>query len=503
MFDDSQAYRAVLSRDSRFDGVFFTAVATTRIYCRPSCPARTPAQRNVQFFSTSAAAQHAGYRACKRCRPDETPGSPQWNVRADVAARAVVMIRDGVVDREGVTGLARRLGYSERHLRRLLLVELGVGPITLAQSQRATTARTLLENTNLSISVLAFASGFSSIRQCNAVIKSTFANTPSELRDHSRSTRSADASGELSLQLPVRTPYALREILRFLGTRAVPGCEEYMDGIYRRVLRLPHGFGVISIDAEQPHVARHVRLQLQLDDLRDVGPAVARTTRLLDLDADPDGINAILGSDPLLASSVMTAPGTRVPGHPDPSELAIRAVLGQQISVVAARRLAGHLVERFGAPIPRPSGTLTKAFPTPASLAAAEREDLPMPGARQRALIGLATALAEESIDLSPGADREEAERRLLALPGIGPWTASYIQMRALGDPDAFLPSDLGVRRAFEANGLTGTPPFSTARAESWRPWRAYAVMHLWQTLGHTAAATSGNIPPPSTRRDS
>lgn len=500
MFDDTQAYRAVQSKDSRFDGVFFTAVATTRIYCRPSCPARTPAQRNVQFFSTSAAAQHAGYRACKRCRPDESPGSPQWNIRADVAARAVVMIRDGVVDREGVAGLARRLGYSERHLRRLLLVELGVGPLTLAQSQRATTARTLLENTDLSISALAFAAGFNSIRQCNAVIKSTFASTPSALRDRSRTSRSPDASGELSLQLPVRPPHSLRGILDFLGHRAVPGCEEYENGWYRRVLRLPHGFGIVAVDGGQPDDSRHVRVSLQLDDLRDVGPAVARTTRLLDLDADPDGINAILGSDPLLADSVATAPGIRVPGHPDPAELAIRAVLGQQVSVLAARRLAGQLVERFGTPLERPPGTLTHSFPAPGDLAKAAPEDLPMPHSRQRALIGLATALGADLIDLSPGADREVANAELLALPGIGPWTASYIQMRAMGDPDAFLPSDLGVRRAFEAQGLIGTPALVEARSTAWRPWRAYAVMHLWHGLAIKNAANSHDLESPTTR---
>ena len=398
------------------------------------------------------------------------------------------MIRDGVIDREGVTGLAQRLGYSERHLRRLLLVELGVGPVALAQSQRARTAQTLLEQTDLSVGALAFAAGFSSLRQCNTVVKATFASTPSELRNRARTRRSVARSGELSLQLPVRTPYALEEILEFLGTRAVPGCEDYDGHLYRRVLRLPNGFGVIAVDARQSVDAGRVRFHLELDDLRDLGPAVARTTRLLDLDADPCGINEILGADPILAASVLTSPGTRVPGHPDPTELAVRAVLGQQISVVAARRLAGHLVERFGTPIPHPSGTLTRAFPTPEALCCALPEDLPMPKARQSALIGLARALADASIDLSAGTDREEAFRRLLALPGIGPWTASYIRMRALGDPDAFLPSDLGVRKAFEAQGLTGTPPAVELRAEAWRPWRAYALMHLWRSLAHVSS---------------
>ena len=485
MFDDSQAYRAVQSRDSRFDGVFFTAVATTRIYCRPSCPARTPAQRNVQFFTTSAAAQHAGYRACKRCRPDESPGSPQWNLRADVAARAVLMIRDGVVDREGVRGLAHRLGYSERHLRRLLLVELGVGPLTLAQSQRATTARALLENTDLSISALAFAAGFSSIRQCNEVIKSTFAATPSELRRRSSATSSAASTGELTLQLPVRTPFSLKAIIDFLGMRAVPGCEEYEGGIYRRVLRLPCGFGIVAIDANQPEDARHVVVQLQLDDVRDVGPAVARTTRLLDLDADPDGIRAVLETDPLLRASVTASPGTRVPGHPDPVELAIRGVIGQQISVLGARRLTGRLVSRFGTPLSHPSGSLTSAFPSPDALSNADPTDLPMPKSRQRALIALSRALADSSIDLSPGADRDVATSRLLDLPGIGPWTASYIRMRALGDPDAFLPTDLGVRRAFEVQGRGTSPRLIDHYADAWRPWRAYAVIHLWRSLSH------------------
>jgi AraC family transcriptional regulator of adaptative response / DNA-3-methyladenine glycosylase II len=261
----------------------------------------------------------------------------------------------------------------------------------------------------------------------------------------------------------------------------VRGCEEYIAGVYRRVLRLPHGFAIVSIDAKQPLLRKRVALRLQLDDLRDVGPAVARITRMLDLDADPDAIYETLVADPLLRAAITAAPGTRVPGHPDPAELAIRAVLGQQISVSAARRLAGVLVERFGEALPHPSGSLIRAFPTSEALSAASGEDLPMPRSRQRALLGLSKALSEGTVDLSPGADRDVASSSLMSLPGVGPWTTSYITMRALGDPDAFLVSDLGVRRAFEAFGLPADLASIGERAESWRPWRAYALMHLWK----------------------
>jgi AraC family transcriptional regulator, regulatory protein of adaptative response / DNA-3-methyladenine glycosylase II len=481
MVDDELAYRAVQSRDTRFDGQFFTGVATTRIYCRPSCPARTPRRQNVHFFSTAAAAQSAGYRACKRCRPDESPGSPQWNLRADTAARAVVMVSDGVVDREGVTGLARRLGYSERQLRQHLKEELGVAPLELARARRSAAALALLENTAMSVTEIAFASGFSSVRQFNEALRDAFDESPTSLRRHRQSNPTQTPSGTIDLSLPVRQPYCLSEILQFLRVRAVAGVEEFADGWYRRVLRLPRSVAIVSIDAAQD--GARVQVRLELDDVRDLSAAVNRVSQLLDLHADPGAISAVLERDPLLALHVAANPGRRVPGHPDSEELAIRAVLGQQISVAAARNLASRLVEAYGEPLARPSGTLCRSFPTSASLSALDTGDLPMPKARQQAVIGLARALAEGSIDLSPGADRHAAQRGLLTVPGIGGWTAAYVRMRGLGDPDAFLATDLGVRRAFEARALSGDPRSVTSRAEGWRPWRAYALMHLWASL--------------------
>jgi AraC family transcriptional regulator of adaptative response / DNA-3-methyladenine glycosylase II len=490
MVDDELAYRAVQSRDTRFDGQFFTGVATTHIYCRPSCPARTPRRQNVHFFSTAAAAQSAGYRACKRCRPDESPGSPQWNLRADTAARAVVMVSDGVVDREGVTGLARRLGYSERQLRRHLKEELGVAPLELARARRSAAAVALLENTAMPVTEIAFASGYASVRQFNEALRDTFGESPTSLRRQREANPARTPSGTIELSLPVRQPYCLSEILQFLGLRAVAGVEEYADGWYRRVLRLPRSVAIVSIDATQD--GERVQVCLELDDVRDLSAAVNRVSRLLDLHADPGAISSVLAPDPLLSEQVAANPGRRVPGHPDAEELAIRAVLGQQISVVAARRLASKLVESYGEPLARPSGTLRSSFPTSEALAELDTSDLPMPKARQRAVVGLARALTEGSIDLSPGADRDAAERGLLALAGIGGWTAAYVRMRGLGDPDALPAADLGVRRAFEAHALPGDPRSVTSRAEGWRPWRAYALMHLWASL---ASPTTSSPP--------
>lgn len=481
VIDDGAAYRAVKGRDRRFDGVFFTGVLTTGIYCRPSCPARTPRKENVRFFPSAAAAQEHGLRACKRCRPDDAPLSSEWKLRGDIASRAVRMIRDGVVDREGVPELARRLDYSDRQLRRVLQEELGAGPLALARASRASTARILLETTPLPVSAIAFAAGFSSIRQFNNVMRATYAHAPSELRaEQGVMPRTLDG-GAIELRLPVRLPYDLSGLIAFIGERAVPGCEDYQDGIFRRVLRLPHSLAVLSVDGAQDVSKGRVAVHLAIDDLRDLTPAVARSSQLLDLEADPSAINDVLFEDPILHPIVHASPGRRVPGHPDPHELAIRAVLGQQISVAGARKLAGHLVERFGTPLRRPSGSLTTAFPSAGALARATPADLPMPGARQRALVGLAAALHEGRIDLDPGADRDRATQTMLTLPGIGPWTAAYVRLRALGDPDAFLASDLGVRHAFARNGLASSPREVEAYAQRWRPWRAYALMHLWQ----------------------
>lgn len=500
MLNDESCYDAVRARDARFDGTFYTAVSSTGIYCRPSCPSVTPRRDHVRFYATAAAAQQAGFRACKRCRPDVTPGSPEWNVRADVVGRAMRLVADGVVDRLGVGGLATMLGYSVRQLERLLLAEVGAPPLALARAQRTQVARTLLETTGLPITDVAFAAGFSSVRQFNATIRSVFALAPTDMRRRARRPGRAEPSGNtgtIRLRLPYRPPLDLEGLIGFLAARAIPGVEQATKHTYRRVLSLPHGQGVVSLAVpEAPGSGRasdhgaYVVCELDLDDLRDLGAAVARSRRLLDLDADPAAIGHVLGRDAMLGPLVALAPGRRVPGHVDPSELSVRAVLGQQVSVAAARALAGRLAARYGRPLARPVHGLTHAFPTPQALTTVDPGDLPMPAARQRALVALAGALATGAIRLDGGVDRDETAARLLALPGIGPWTVAYVRMRALGDPDAFLPSDLGVRRALESLGEAADPASAAALSERWRPWRAYAVQHLWAHLPPSPSAT-------------
>ena len=475
--------RAAEARDSRFDGWFFTAVKTTGIYCRPSCPARTPKRENVVFYPSAAAAQAAGFRACMRCRPDAVPGSPEWDLRADLVGRAMRLIADGVVDREGVSGLARRLGYSERHLHRRLVDRLGAGPLQLARARRAQTARVLLETTDLPITDVAFAAGFSSVRQFGDTIREVFALAPRELRRRRPrapgAPRAARTGATLSLRLPYRAPLDAAGLMAFLGARAVPGVEERLNGSYRRSLRLPHGAGTVELSP----AGGHVQAALRLDDLRDLAAAVERCRRLLDLDSDPQAVVDALGGDALLGGLVREAPGRRVPGHVDGAELGLRAVLGQQVSVAGAATVAGRLAAELGEPLEAPLGGVARLFPSTAAIASADPEALPMPRSRARALAGLAAVIEAGELELDPGADRADTERRLLALPGIGPWTAAYVAMRALRDPDAFLPTDLGVRHALERLGRDGSPRAASAAAEAWRPYRAYATQHLWAQL--------------------
>jgi len=493
--DDERCYQAAVSKDARFDGVFFTAVTSTGIYCRPSCPAITPKRANMRFYRSAAAAQEAGFRACKRCRPDASPGSPEWNIRADVVGRAMRLIADGVVDRDGVEGLARRLGYEQRQVRRLVTAELGAGPLAIARAQRAQTARILVETTALSLSEIAFAAGFASIRQFNATIREVFAVTPTQLREargRVQKTRrllppsGASAPGLIRIRLAYRAPIDGDRMLGFLAARAISGVEEVRDGWYRRTIMLPNGPGILSLAP----AAGYVDCELQLEDLRDLTAAVQRCRRLLDLDADPEAVTAFLSADPVLGPLALASPGRRSPGHVDGSELALRAVLGQQVSVAAARRLGARLAAAYGKPLSRPEGPLTHCFPEAETLAAADPAALPMPRSRALALTGLASALASGELVLDPGAERDRAEAVLLALPGIGPWTASYIRMRALSDPDAFLPTDVGVLDALNRLGAIpdGTPRTRAARAaaalaENWRPWRSVAVHHLWAYL--------------------
>jgi AraC family transcriptional regulator of adaptative response / DNA-3-methyladenine glycosylase II len=493
--DFDRCYQAAQSRDPRFDGWFFTAVTSTGIYCRPSCPAMTPKRENVRFYPSAAAAQQAGFRACKRCRPDAAPGSPEWDGRADVVARAMRMIGDGVVDREGVPGLATRLGYSVRQLQRMLLAELGAGPIAIARAQRAQTARVLIETTTLAMVEIAFAAGFSSVRQFNDTIRIVFATSPTELRRRASKRRDASeardgrrakevslsgagAPGAILLRLPFRKPLCPDNLFGHLAATAIPGVEEVRAGAYRRTLRLPHGPGIVEL-APTPE---HVVCRATLTDLRDLTTAIARCRWLLDLDADPVAIDELLRADPELGTVVASAPGRRVPRCVEGEELAVRAVLGQQVSTAAARTHAARIVTRHGEPVSDPRGGLTHLFPTAEALAEVQ---LAMPASRQRTLAALVQALRSKRLSLDPGCDREEAISQLSNLPGFGPWTTQVIAMRALGDPDAFPVADLGVRRAAEALGLPAAPAALTARAERWRPWRAYAVQYLWSATPH------------------
>ena len=480
--DPDTCYQAMQSRDARFDGWFYVAVSSTGIYCRPSCPAVTPKRRNVAFYPTAAAAQAAGYRACLRCRPDASPGSPEWNLRADVAGRAMRLIADGVVDREGVDGLARRLAYSPRQLRRLLHAELGAGPLDLARAQRAHAARLLIETTDLPFVEVAFAAGFASLRQFNDTVRAVFALTPREMRRRARPAGRAEVAPSIPglttvvLRLPFRSPLDLPGLLAFVAARAVPGLEEVDDGTFRRTMTLAHGQAVIELTPKDEYVAA----RLHVADLRDLAVAVSRCRALLDLDADPQAIAALLGADPLLAPLVSRAPGKGVPGAAEGAEIAVRAILGQQVSVASARGAAARIVERLGEPLAQPLGSLTHTFPSVDALAGAGPAVLPVPGARAATIRALAGEIAAGRVALDAGPDRDETRHLLLEIPGIGPWTVEYIAMRALADTDAFPATDLGVLRGLAALGAPADAKAARALSERWRPWRAYAVMHLW-----------------------
>ncbi|MGW6209216.1 DNA-3-methyladenine glycosylase 2 family protein [Streptomyces sp. NPDC055089] len=443
--DEETRYEAVSSRDARFDGEFFFAVETTGIYCRPSCPAVTPKRKNVRFYPTAAAAQGNGFRACRRCRPDAVPGSADWNVRADVVGRAMRMIGDGVVDREGVPGLAHRLGYSSRQVQRQLNAELGAGPVALARAQRAHTARVLLQTTGLPVTEIAFAAGFASVRQFNETVRQIYARTPSELRTEAgtglgAAPRQARTTG-IPLRLAHRGPYAAREVFDLLAGEAVARIEEVSGEpgarTYRRTLRLPHGTGIAAVDERS--AGSWLEARIHLTDLRDLTTAVQRLRRLFDLDADPYAVDELLGADPMLAAGVAVRPGVRSPGTADPEEFAVRALVGPAA--------ADELVELYGKVLDVSCGGLTHVFPEPGVLAGAVSDP---------ALRALATALADGDVRLDAGADRDAAEQALLRLPGLGPATAKLIRMRGLGDPDV--------------------DPHGTPGSERWRPWRSYGV---------------------------
>jgi AraC family transcriptional regulator, regulatory protein of adaptative response / DNA-3-methyladenine glycosylase II len=485
-----RCYRAVASRDARFDGQFITAVRTTGIYCRPSCPATTPKRANVEFLPTAGAAQQRGYRACRRCLPDAVPGSPEWNVRADLAARAMRLITDGVVEREGVPGLASRLGYSERQLGRVLTTELGAGPLALARAHRAHTARLLVETTPMPMADIAFAAGFASVRQFNDTVREVYGVAPTLLRTEAGKRRGAvtAVAGTVTLRLPFRPPFDVDGLFRFFSATAVPGVESLADGVFRRTMRLPQGAATVALEPRDTHVVATLRLA----DPRDLGPAVARLRRLLDLDADPVAVDELLASDPLLAPAVAAAPGIRLPGAVDGAEAALRIVIGQQISTAAARtasaRLASALGERLPAEIAADGPDLL--FPTAAVVAERGAEALYGPKRRIATVLRLAEELASGNLVLDPGCDPAELRAQLVALPGIGPWTAGCLAMRLLGDPDELLASDLAIRRSAGLLGLPSEQATLVAHAQCWAPWRSYAANHLWRvylTQGSTS----------------
>jgi AraC family transcriptional regulator of adaptative response / DNA-3-methyladenine glycosylase II len=478
--DFEQCYLAVKSRDPRFDGWFYTAVTSTRIYCRPSCPVQTPMSKNVRFYPSAAAAQLAGFRACKRCRPDASPGSPEWNSRADVAARAMRLIADGVVDREGVPGLATRLGYGVRQLERTLQNEIGAGPIAIARAQRAQTARILIETTLLPMTEVAFAAGFSSVRQFNDTVQSVYASSPTALRSRHRSRRAVpEASTAIDLRLAFRQPLCPDNLFGHLAATAVPGVEEVRDATYRRTLRLAHGPGVVELTPTPDYI----NCRAVLADMRDLTATIARSRWLLDLDADPVAIDRQLSLDAGLAPLVAKSPGRRVPRCVDGDEMAVRAILGQHISTAAARTHAGRMASQYGEPLQDPGGGLTRLFPSTDQLRDVE---LAVPLKRRETFDRLVDALRSGILVLGPGSDRVEAVKVLASLAGVGPWTRGVIAMRALGDPDVLLETDLGVRRAAEHLGLPATPAALIAHASPWRPWRSYAVQYLWSVDDHS-----------------
>ncbi|MCB7135103.1 AlkA N-terminal domain-containing protein [Cellulosimicrobium marinum] len=520
----AERYRAIASRDARFDGQFITAVRTTGIYCRPSCPARTPRPENVTFYRTSAAAHEAGYRACKRCLPEAVPGSPTWDVAQDLAARAMRLVGDGVVDREGVEGLAARLGYSSRHVHRVLVAELGAGPVALARALRAQTARALVTGTDLPLADVAFAAGFGSIRQFNDTVTEVFDTTPSELRARVRrgtpaarahavpapsggtadvGTTDQDAPAGLSLVLPLREPYDARGVFGFLAARAVDGVEVAgpLDGTvltYARALALPRGPGAFRASYDTRADAARFRLDLELSTVADLPAAIARVRRLFDLDADPLAVDTALGTDPALAGPVAATPGVRVPGAVDPAEILVRALVGQQISVAAARTHLSRLAAGLGTPVASRLGP-TLLFPAADAIAADGAGLLRGPARRTAAVVGAARALADGTLTLSPAAEPAAARAALEALPGVGPWTSGYVAMRVLHDPDVLLDGDLALRAGARAIGLPDDRRDLVARARAWAPWRSYAAMHLWRAAAPTHPDTSTLTTPQET----
>jgi AraC family transcriptional regulator of adaptative response / DNA-3-methyladenine glycosylase II len=476
--DHDACYRAVRLRDARFDGRFFTAVRTTGIYCRPICPARTPQSRNVIFYPTAAAAQEAGYRPCLRCRPETAPDMPAWRGTSTSVTRGLALIELGALDSGNVEALAERLGLGQRHLRRLFRQHLGASPVAVAQTRRILLAKQLIHETHLPMTEIAFAAGFGSIRRFNETFLALFGRPPGALRRLSGPDVGVGERGEFSLLLRYKPPYDWPAMLRFLEQRAILGIERVEHGTYSRTIAVDGVQGRISV---APAADNALRASIRIAKLATLPNIIARLRRQFDLAADPLSIAAHLKHDPVLAPLLKLRPGLRVPGAWDGFELAIRAVLGQQITVSAAIRLAGRLVAAHGEPLAHPEPHLTHVFPTPATLARADLAVLGMPRSRAATLSRVAAAALDNPELFGANCDLEAAITRLRAIPGVGEWTAQYIAMRQLREPDAFPAADIGLMRALtDAGGQRPSAKDLLARAEPWRPWRAYAAQHLW-----------------------
>ena len=480
--------RARRARDPRFDGRFFIGVTTTGIYCRPICPARTPKDENIRYFPTAAAAEAAGFRPCLRCRPESSPGTPAWLGTSSVVSRGLRLIAEGALDTDirrerrkhrNVDDLAARLGVTARHLRRLFLQHVGATPLDVALTRRAHFAKKLLDETHLAMSDIAAAAGFGSVRRFNSHLRRTYARTPTEIRRLARQ-RAELGSERYRVRLAYRPPYEWPAILAFLAARATPGVEVVDSGQYRRIIALNGQIGVIEVS--RAHEGCALVLDVRFPDARPLLSIVERVRRIFDLAADPSAIAEHLGGDPLLAPVLARHAGLRTPGAWDGFEIAVRAVLGQQVSVKAATTLAGRIASQFGTPVELGHG-LTRLFPTPDRLATAALEQVGIIRSRAQTIRILAKQVADGTIGFRGCGDPQELAASLESIPGIGRWTAEYISMRALGEPDAFLSGDLVLRR------IAGncTPRALDLKAESWRPWRAYAVMLLWQRANDEA----------------
>ncbi len=475
--DPERCYEALRSRDARFDGRFFVGVRTTGVFCRPVCPARTPKRGNVRFFACAAAAQADGFRPCRRCRPETSPGTPAWLGSSALVSRGLRLIAEGGLDEGPIDAFAERLGVGARQLRRLFARHLGASPGSIARARRVHFARRLIDETVLPMAEVAFSSGFKSIRDFNFAVRATFGRSPRELRAN-RSRRAAGSDGDLVVKLPYRPPLDFPAMLRFLRPRAIPGVESVGDADYRRTIEVGGAAGAIELRpvAGEAQLAMRVRLPSYEGLIR----VVERARRIFDLGADPLQIASHLRRSPLLVARLERSPGLRVPGAWDGFELAVRAVLGQQVSVKGASTLAGRLVRAFGKPVEGCAEGLSHLFPRPEALAEADLSRIGLPSARAEALRSLARAVATGGLRLDAPQGLDEAVARLRALPGVGEWTAHYVAMRALGEPDAFPASDLGLRHALGRGDAAPSARELQRIAEAWRPWRAYAAMLLW-----------------------